>query len=161
MNGYHQVRLDNLYMSAKFDLGFFNHPKKVINKGGSRTSSRGVPTQILQQEVTTKESINAVNGTVKVCVLKGVPALSMCTLFACPIYDTNPVHFISMCSDNITWNKNTRQKWDKSTSFMMLGRFLGLSTNDSYNINMNNVNISDQLRGSSRPDRRMRKHKWW
>ena len=93
--------------------------------------------------------------------MKGVPALAMCTLVACPIYDTNPVHFISMFSDNITWNKKTRQKWDKSTSFMMLGRFLGLSTNDSYNINMNNVNISDQLRGSSRPDRRMRKHKWW
>ena len=58
---YHQFWFDNLYMSAKFTVGSFNHPNKVIIEGVSRTSSRGVPTQILQQEVITKESINAAN----------------------------------------------------------------------------------------------------
>ena len=28
-------------------------------------------------------------------------------------------------------------------------------------MNMNNVNITDQFRGRYRPDRWMRKHKWW
>ena len=60
MDEYHQVRFDNLYMSAKFSLGSFNRPKKVMIEGVSSTSSRGVPTQIFQREVTTKESINDV-----------------------------------------------------------------------------------------------------
>ena len=66
---YHQVRFDNLYMSAKFSLGSFNRPKKVTIEVFSSTSSHGVPMQILQQEVTTKERINAVKGTIKACVL--------------------------------------------------------------------------------------------
>ena len=80
MDEYHKVRFDNLYMSAKFSLGSFNHPKKVMIEGDSRTISCGVPMQILQQEVTTKERINAVKGTVKACVLGGVPALATCPL---------------------------------------------------------------------------------
>ena len=28
-------------------------------------------------------------------------------------------------------------------------------------MNINNVDITDQIRGSYRPDRWMRKHKWW
>ena len=51
---YHQFRFNNLYISAKFSLGLCNHPKKLMIEGVSRTSSRGVPMQILQQEVTTQ-----------------------------------------------------------------------------------------------------------
>ena len=108
MDDYHQVRLDNLYMSAKFALGSLNHPRKVIIEGVSRTSSRGVPTQILQQEVTTKDRINAAKGNIKDCVLEGVPALATCPLVACSIYNTEPVHLFLMCCNNITWLKNTR-----------------------------------------------------
>ena len=108
MDEYHQVRFDNLYMSAKFAIGPLNRPKKVMIEGVSRTSSRGVPTQILQQEVTTKERINAVKGTAKACVLEGVPALAICPLVVCSIYDMKPVNFFSMCCDNITWIEKTR-----------------------------------------------------
>ena len=54
MDDYYQVQFENLYMSAKFSLGLFNHPKKVMIEGVSRTSRLGVPTKILQKEVTTK-----------------------------------------------------------------------------------------------------------
>ena len=83
MDDYHQLRFENLYMSANFSLGLLNHPKKVIIEGVSSTSIRGVPTQILQQEVTTKERINSVKGTIKACVLEGVPAMDTCPLVAC------------------------------------------------------------------------------
>ena len=59
MDEYHQVRFDNLYMSAKFSLGLSNRPNRLTISGVSSTSSRGVPMQILQKEVTTKERINA------------------------------------------------------------------------------------------------------
>ena len=160
MDEYHQVRFDNLYMSAKFSLGFLNHPKKVMIKGVSRNISRGVPMKILHQEVTKKYMINSVKETVKVCVFKGVRALATCELAACLVYDTKPVHFFSMCYHSITWLKKTRQTWDNSTSTMKLGRFLCLEINDLYNMNMNNVEIDNQLRGSYRRDKWMRKKKW-
>ena len=103
MDEYHQARFENLYISAKFYLGSFNHPKKVIIEGVSRTSISGVPTLILQQEVTTKESINDVKVTIKVCVLEGLSALAMCKLVACLIYNIKPVHFFLVCCDSITW----------------------------------------------------------
>ena len=113
MDEYHQVRFDNLYMYEKFYVGLFNHLKKVIIKGVSRTSSRGVPTEILQKEVTTKESINAVKVTVKACVLEGITDLATCPLVLISIYDKNPVHFLSMFCDNINWIEKTRRTWDK------------------------------------------------
>ena len=82
MDEYHQVRFDKLYMSAKFSIGSFNHPKEVTIEGVSRTSSRGITTQILQQEVTTKERINDAKGTVKACVLERVSELATCPLVA-------------------------------------------------------------------------------
>ena len=66
-----------------------------------------------------------------------------------------------MCCNYITWLDKTRRTWDKSTSTMRLGRFLRLAINDSYNMKMNNLNIDNQIRGSYRPARWMRKHKWW
>ena len=130
-------------------------------EGVSRTSIRGVPTHIIQQEFTTKERINAVKWTKKACVLEVVPSLATCLPVACLIYEMKPVHFFLMCCNNITWLKKTRWTWDKSTSTMRLGRVLQLSINYSYNINMNNVNIYDKLWGSYLPDRCMMKHKWW
>ena len=161
MDEYYQVQFNNLYMSSKSDLGMFNHPKKLMIDGVSRTSIRGLPTQILHQEVTTKERINYVKGTVNTCVLERVPALATCLLVVCSIYDTEPVHFFLMFCDNITWIKKTRRTWDKSTSTMRLGHFLRFSINDSYNTNTNNFNIANQLRGSYCPDRRTRKEQWW
>ena len=55
----------------------------------------------------------------------------------------------------------SRLVWDKTSCLMREGKFLRLSVNDSYNMNMNNVDIADQLRGNYRTDRWMRKLKWW
>ena len=95
VDDYHQVRFDNLYMSAKFCLGSYNHPRKVMVEGVTRTGSRGVPHQVLQHEVTTKAGINAVKGAVKAAVLDGCPDLSNCPLVCVSLYDTKPVHFFS------------------------------------------------------------------
>ncbi len=51
--------------------------------------------------------------------------------------------------------------WDRSSEIIQEETFLCLSVNDSYNMNMNNVNIADQLRNQYQPDKWMRKQKWW
>ena len=57
--------------------------------------------------------------------------------------------------------KVARMVWDRSSEIVREGTFLRLSVNDSYNMNMNNVDIADQLRNQYRPDKWMRKQKWW
>ena len=86
--------------------------------------------------------------------------MATCPLVACSIYDTKPVHFFLICCENITWLKKNRRAWDKSTSTMRLSHLLRLAINGLYNMNMNNADIANQLRGSYRPDRWMRKQEW-
>ena len=111
--------------------------------------------------VTTRAGIDDVKGTVKVAVLEGVPDMEYKKMVAVCIYDTNLVHFLSTFGTEIKWMEKTHKTWDKDSSCMRLGRFLCLVINDSHNMNLNNVDVADQLRGSYRPDECMRKHKWW
>jgi len=60
LDDYHQVRFDNLYMSAKFCLGAAQHPRKVLVEGVTRTSQRGLPKEIIQHEVKSKKEIQKV-----------------------------------------------------------------------------------------------------
>ena len=149
-------------MDAKFALRAFQHEKKVMVEGVTRTGGRGVPQEVMQVEVKTKDLINATKGTVKAAVLEDCPALAGCPLVAASVYDTKPVHFLSMCCDEIKWTEKTRSIWDKESECMRVGKFLRLCINDSYNLHMGDVDISDQLRGSYRPDAKWtRKMKWW
>ena len=96
---YHMVRFDNLYMSAKFALQSFQHPKKVMVEGVARTGGRGIPAEVMQSEVTTKSAIVAIEGTVKAALLKDCGPLALSPLVAVSVYDTEPVHFLSTCCE--------------------------------------------------------------
>jgi hypothetical protein len=48
---YHMIRFDNLYMSAKFCLGSFQHTKKVMVEGVTRTNQRGLPKEVIQHDI--------------------------------------------------------------------------------------------------------------
>jgi hypothetical protein len=159
---YHQVRFDNLYMAAKFALRSFQHDKKVLIEGVTRVGGRGIPHEILQNEVTTKAAINATKGTVKAAVLQDCPPLVGCPLVCASVYDTKPVHFLSTCCTKVEWITKTRKTWDHESGGYRIGQFLRLCINDSYNRKMGDVDIADQLRGNYRPDAKwMRKMKWW
>jgi len=163
MDQYHQVRFDNLYMSAKFALASFQHPQKVLVEGVTRTNQRGLPKEIIQHEIksSSKKDIAKVKGTVKAAVLEGCAPLNACPLVAASVYDNKGVHFLSTCVTKIEWIKKERATYDKVTGTMCIGTYLRLSINDTYNMNMNSVDMADQLRGNYRPDRWMRKMKWW
>ena len=147
-------------MAAKFALRSYQHEKKVMVEGVTRTGGRGVPQEIMQAEVKTKDLIIATKGTVKAAVLEDCPPLVGCPLVAASVYDTKPVHFLPMCCNKIKWIEKTRSTYDKVSETMMPGRFLRLCINDSYNLHMGDVDVGDQLRGNYRPDAKwMRKMK--
>lgn len=129
-------------------------------EGVTRSSQRGLPPQVVQPDVQ-KNRVAQVKGTVKAAVLENCPPLAECSLVAASVYDQKGVHFLSTCVQRIHWIEKFREVFDKSTQRTRVGKFLRLAINDDYNNKMNNVDIADQLRGSYRADRWMRKHKWW
>jgi len=160
-NDYHQVRYDNLFMSAKFALTSYQHPRKVMIEGVTRKTDRGVPREVVQHEAATRTLATKVRGAVKVAKLSGVDALDDCPLVAVSVYDTKPVHFLMMCTEKVEWVTKRRLVWDSSSGMMTEAEFLRLTVNDNYNNYMSMVDQADQLRGYYRPDRFLRQNKWW
>ena len=62
---------------------------------------RGIPPSVLQVEQKSRKDQIKVRGTVKAAILEGDDA---CTnLVECSIYETNPVHYLSMMCDTLKW----------------------------------------------------------
>jgi hypothetical protein len=100
-----------------------------------------------------------VRGTVKVSVLRGDPDCP--SLVAASVYDTKPVHFLSMVSEVIEWIVKSRLVYNPDSERQEHMRFLRLNLNDGYNNNMGHVDVSDQLRNTYRFDHWLRQWKWW
>ena len=88
-------------MSAKFAKATFNHPHSVLVAGVARKGMRGVPSCVLQEEKSSKKDQMKVRGTVKAAILKDDPNCP--DLVATSVYDTKPVHFLSMSCSRIQW----------------------------------------------------------
>ena len=126
MEGNHQVRFGNLYMSAKFVLALFQYPKKVLVKGDTRTSQCGLPKEIIQHEIksSSKKELVKVKGTVKTAVLQGCGVLNLCHLIAASVYNNKSVHFLLTCITKIEWIKKECATFDKITGTMCIDMFL-------------------------------------
>jgi len=62
-------------------------------------------------------------------------------LVAFSVYDTKPVHFLSMaCTSGLKWIEKRKKVFDKDGM-----AFLQPEVMDMYNNDMNNVDITDQL----------------
>jgi hypothetical protein len=156
---FHRIGLDNLYNSAKFARAAYLHEMKVCVSGVTRKGMRGLPDCVLQEEAKNKKMQMLVRGTVKAAVLKGDPNCP--NLVATSVYDTKPVHFLSMSCDSIKWIMKTREVYCVDTKKLETIRFLRLNINDDYNAGMGHVDVSDQLRNYYRMDHWSRKQKWW
>ena len=133
--------------------------QNVMCYGVTRSDGRGIPQCIKQKEETTKNGIARVRGTVKVAHLKGDPSIP--SMIAVSIYDVKPFYFLSNQCEKLEWTKKTRKVWHKAQNRNVNLDYYRLNVIDDYNNNMNNVDISDQLRVVYRFDRWMRKRKWW
>jgi Transposase IS4 len=155
----HRVWMDNLYLSAKFAKGCFTHPQQVLLAGVARKSGRGVPECVLQEEVKNKTEARKVRGTIKAAVLRGDHKCP--DLVAVSVYDTKPVHFITMIAEELKWVECERSIYCVETGKVEPMKFLRLNVNSDYNFKMNDVDAADQLRNNYRFDHWMRKRKWW
>jgi len=156
---YHRVWMDNLYLSASFARACYLHEKKVCIAGVTRKGGRGLPVHVLQDEKQTVKEAEKVRGTVKVAVLNGDPLCPY--LVASSVYDTKPVHFLSMICESISWIKKERSVFNVDTNKMETMNFLRLNINDSYNNDMGHVDVSDQLREVYKFNSWLRNYKWW
>ena len=113
----------------------------------------------MQEELNNRKEQEKVRGTVITAELVGD---SKCpSLIAVSVYDTKPVHFLSMSAENIKWVEKKREVYDRSIGRMTTMKFLRLNVNDEYNYGMGGVDIADQIRGSYRFDHWLRNYKWW
>jgi hypothetical protein len=156
---YHQCGMDNLYNSVAFCKAAFKHPNKVLLHGVTRRGGRGIPACVLQDEVKNKKQQMLVRGTVKAAVLEGDPECP--NLVASSVYDTKPVHFLSMICDSIRWIVKEKSVFNVETGKMETMRFLRLNYINDYNYGMGHVDVSDQLRNNYRFDHWLRNTKWW
>ena len=93
--------MDNLYLSAKFCKGSYNHSNKVLLAGVTRKGGRGIPDCVIHEEVKSQSDQRKVRGTVKAAVLKGDRDCP--DLIALSVYDSKPVNFLSMIAEEIKW----------------------------------------------------------
>ena len=77
------------------------------------------------------------------------------------VYDTKPVHFISTSASLLKWVKKKRKVYDSNLGRMVEIEFLRTELQNDYNNNMNDVDISDQLRKVYCFNRWLRNRKWW
>mgnify|MGYP000036765968 CR=1 FL=1 len=155
---FHNVWVDNLYMSAKFAKTAFSSKNKGMLSGVTRTANRGLPAMVKQKEVKDNEIIS-VRGTTKAAVLIDDPKCP--DLVAMSIYDNRAVHFLSMACHNIKWVVKTRQVWNQTARAMVDVNFLRINVIDDYNHKINAVDVSDQLRNTYRMTHWLRQRKWW
>ena len=136
--------MENLYNSATFCKEEYTHKKKLMVHGVARKVMRGIPSSVIQDKVHNKKKLIEVRGTVKVAVLQGDKKCP--NLVASIIYDTNPVHFLSMVCTEVKWISKMRQVYNVDTGMLETMIFLRLNNIDHYNFLMGHVDLSDQLR---------------
>ena len=67
----------------------------------ARKAGRGIPECVPQDEEKNTVAQRAARGTFKAAVLEGDPGCP--NIIAYSVYDTNPVHYLSMVYESIQW----------------------------------------------------------
>ena len=155
---YHCCTMDNLFNSVKLARAAYSLPKPVLVHGVLRKSGRGCPPCVLQEEKIGKHA-DAARGTVKVAVLKGDSMSSDLVVASC--YDQKPFYMISSKCDKVSWEPVTKKVWSSNLKANVNFTFLRWSLSHSYNYEMNDNDVADQLRLVYRIMRFQRNNKWW
>lgn len=98
-------------------------------------------------------------GTLKVAHLKGDDKLK--GLVVLSYYDSKPFCMLTNACDKVEWLQKTRKIWRKDKQKLVETKFHRHNVIDDYNLNMNNVDVADQLRGAHWFNKFFRLTKWW
>ena len=158
-DNFHICGMDNLYNSAAFCKHAYMHERKVKVHGVTRKGMRGIPKCVAQEEQKNKKLQILAQGTVKVAVLRGDEEVG--DLVATSIYDSKPVHFLSMVCKSLKWKEKERIVYNVETGMKETMKFLRMDYIDNYNMEMGDVDIADQYRNVYRFDHWLRQRKWW
>ena len=156
---HHRVGMDNLYNNVSFCRRSYNHKNCVLVHGVTRKPGRGIPDCVFQREEIKRVDQHKVRGTVKAAVVMGDPGCP--NLIASSVYDTKPVHYLSMVTTELKWVVKERSVYNVDTEEVEVLSFLRMGHIDNYNMTMGHVDVADQLRGSYRLDAKVRNIKWW
>ena len=136
--------MDNLYTSSNISLYAINYKSKVYIHGVTMQSVRGISKCIGQTLHTRKDDIMRHSGTLKVEKLVGDPTIKYQVEIS--FYDLKPLYFMTNAWTEIRWIQKHREVWSSSLQQMIKMSYYRLNVIYIYNHNMNNVDISDQLR---------------
>ncbi len=101
------IGLDNLYISTKFVRQAFVGKNSVMVHSVARKSGRGLPKVVVQEEIKNAKEAEKVRGTTKAAVLEGDPDCPQLVAFS--VYDTKPVHFLSMAATSLKWIEKSKR----------------------------------------------------
>ena len=165
----HEVNMDNLYNSVKFARHAYSlqvpqdrgepRKKRVKTQGVVRPHGRGVTELVKQTVPKNKAALEAARGTTKVAVLTGDPMSEHLIMASC--VDQKPFYMLSMAAEKIDWVTKKKMIYSHTAKKEVEHSFLRWSLSDTYNNEMNDNDIADQLRLIYRCLRFLRNTKWW
>ena len=149
--------MDNLFNSQKLFSALYR--VQALAHGVMRTSGRGFPPSVKQDEEKNANKAETLKGTTKAAILKNL--VDTPNMIAASVYDNKPVHLMSTVIENVEWVSKKRKVWSAAAGASIMMSHMRLNLIDEYNQFMNSTDIADQLRNTYRPDHWMRNKKWW
>ena len=156
-NYWTRIYMDNLFNSQKLFSALYR--VKALAHGVMRTSGRGFPPSVKQDEEKNANKADALKGTTKAAILKN--SADTPDMIAVSVYDNKPVHLMSTVCEKVEWVEKKRKVWCAAARANQMMSHMRLNLIDDYNKFMNSTDIADQLRNTYRPDHWMRNRKWW
>ena len=111
--------------------------------GVTRAKDCGLPRFFIQQEETQKLNKSRAIGEIKAGVIEGDAYCS--GLVCCSIYDTKPIHFLTMASEEIKYITKERDVYDIQNHNRVAMGFHRKNLQEEYNYGMNKIGLGDQL----------------
>ena len=78
---------------------------------------------------------------------------------ASSVYDTIPVHYLSMVSSDLKWVLTDKDVFNVDTGITEGLCFLRMNTIHNYNLSLSSVDVADKFRGTYRVDNWFRNSK--